>query len=240
VLIRRSLRVAALVAIGVALINGSPPARATSHAVEIRNNAYAPPDLTVAVGDTVVWHNYDGETHSVVGGPINSPDIAPGAEFSWTFDSASEVSYTCRFHPYMTGVVRATSAGAAAPPPSADAPSADAPSDDAPAEPDGDAPTTTLTTMRAVPPPAAFMALASATPLVPEIASPPPTTAAAPLLTPPTTPTPTPTPTTVVHAALGLIDRGGHDHTGIAMVGFFVVLIVGSVYSVRLLRKESH
>ena len=117
---------AVFVTLGLAALIGLAwvtPSGAANQSAEIRNNTFNPPDITVNVGDTVAWHNYDAETHSVVGGPINSPDIAPNGDFSWKFTSAGDVSYTCRFHPYMSGVVHVTSSGGSAAPAPAASPS---------------------------------------------------------------------------------------------------------------------
>jgi plastocyanin len=79
---------------------------AATSSVAIRDFAFQPADLTVQVGDTVTWTNGDSEPHAVQGGPMSSPDIAPGGSFSHTFTSPGDVDYQCRIHTYMTGVVR--------------------------------------------------------------------------------------------------------------------------------------
>jgi plastocyanin len=75
--------------------------------VEIVDFSFDPADLTVDVGATVTWTNEDPTTHSVVGagGAFASPDIAPGTNFSTTFDQAGTFEYVCGIHPSMTGTV---------------------------------------------------------------------------------------------------------------------------------------
>src|SRR4051812_28075292 len=82
---------------------------AKSHAatwtVSIHDFAFEPAEITIHIGDTVTWTNNDSETHAIQGGPMNSPDLAPGDKFSFTFQSAGDVNYICRIHTYMSGVV---------------------------------------------------------------------------------------------------------------------------------------
>ena len=81
----------------------------TSHAatttVQMKDFAFQPADVTVSVGDTVTWTNEDSEPHAPQGGPFNAPDVPPGGSFSFTFNEAGDVSYICRIHTYMSGVV---------------------------------------------------------------------------------------------------------------------------------------
>src|SRR5947208_6828200 len=82
---------------------GITTAWAASHSVSLKNLSYNPAELNVAVGDTVVWSNDDSVTHSVTGGPLNSPDLTPGAKYTFTFTAPGTVDYHCRFHPDMQG-----------------------------------------------------------------------------------------------------------------------------------------
>jgi plastocyanin/uncharacterized cupredoxin-like copper-binding protein len=94
--------VMALLTVGVLAMSRSDAA--TSN-VDMQSFAFTPAEVTVRVGDTVNWSNKDSEPHAVQGGPMNSPDIAPGGSFSQTFDQAGDVDYFCRIHTYMIGVV---------------------------------------------------------------------------------------------------------------------------------------
>jgi plastocyanin len=75
--------------------------------VEIVDFSFDPADLTVDVGASVTWTNDDSTTHSVVGagGAFASPDIAPGTNFSTTFNQVGTFEYVCGIHPSMTGTV---------------------------------------------------------------------------------------------------------------------------------------
>jgi FtsP/CotA-like multicopper oxidase with cupredoxin domain len=106
----------ALVGVSSLVRGGVPAAHAETLKVDIVNTSFVPPELSVAVGDTVTWTNKDPDTHSVVGGPMNSPDIPEGGSFSYTFAEAGDIRYSCRFHPYMEGVVHVGTGTGAAPP----------------------------------------------------------------------------------------------------------------------------
>ncbi|WP_175483056.1 cupredoxin domain-containing protein [Actinokineospora iranica] len=81
------------------------PALAATHSVTLQNLQYNPATMTVAVGDTVNWSNSDSVIHSVTGGPLDSPNLDPGATYSFTFTSAGTFDYQCKFHPDMAGRV---------------------------------------------------------------------------------------------------------------------------------------
>ena len=78
-------------------------------------NGYSPPTLTVYIGvnNTVVWQNVDPThgavtiTASVVSttGLFNSGDIAPGAEWWFTFTTPGTYAYYNGLYPSETGVI---------------------------------------------------------------------------------------------------------------------------------------
>lgn len=123
----RSTRIVAAVlaflvsAVGLGFLGAT--AHAATHSVSLQNLQYNPSDLTVNVGDTVSWTNNDNTTHSVTGdGGINSPDLQPGNNYSFTFNQPGDYTYHCRFHPDMQGTVHVKGGGAPAPPPPSPAP----------------------------------------------------------------------------------------------------------------------
>lgn len=69
--------------------------------------AFSPNPLNVSVGTTVTWLNNDGTAHTSTsdGGAWSSPIIAPGGQFSFTFQSAGTFPYHCMIHPNMVGTV---------------------------------------------------------------------------------------------------------------------------------------
>ena len=82
-------------------------ARAEDIAVHIDNFVFEPAQLTVKVGQTVIWTNRDDIPHTVVcAGKFRSKTMDTDGTFSFTFTSAGEYKYFCSLHPHMTGVVK--------------------------------------------------------------------------------------------------------------------------------------
>jgi plastocyanin len=79
--------------------------------VSIANFEFAPAQITIAPGESVIWTNDDGAPHGLEFDD-NAPGtnlLLPGASFSRRFDRPGTYDYNCSVHPYMTGrvVVRA-------------------------------------------------------------------------------------------------------------------------------------
>src|SRR3972149_3868838 len=78
------------------------------------NECFIPAEVTVNVGDTVVWSNDDSAAHTVTSGsPSGGPDgtfdsslFMADTTFSYTFDNAGEYNYFCMVHPWMTGIIQ--------------------------------------------------------------------------------------------------------------------------------------
>jgi len=80
---------------------------------------FVPAEVTVNVGDTVVWTNSDSATHTVTSGIVDDPATwgelfdsglgagkgIPGSKFMHTFDEVGEYPYLCQLHPWMEGKV---------------------------------------------------------------------------------------------------------------------------------------
>jgi len=73
----------------------------------LTTTAYVPNPLTVASGTTVTWVNNDTSTHDNIadGGAFNTGDIAPGAQASFTFQTAGSFPYHCGRHPGMVATI---------------------------------------------------------------------------------------------------------------------------------------
>lgn len=79
------------------------------HTINIKNMAYDPDTLTVAVGDTVVWQNNDNMAHTASRdedpGAFDTDRIAGGAASQpITFSEASGADgfvYVCHYHEDM-------------------------------------------------------------------------------------------------------------------------------------------
>ena len=83
---------------------GAPAARRELH---VRQFAFAPSELVVAVGDTLVWINDDPFIHSTRAdsGAWSSPDISSGNRFELVARQPGRFSYHCGAHPVMKAVL---------------------------------------------------------------------------------------------------------------------------------------
>jgi plastocyanin len=93
---------------GEPVASSSPAASGTATMVEILNSDFGP-DLTVAVGTTVMWINGDSFAHTATEGSngVAATDalfdlqLAAGARDSYTFTEAGTYQVTCTLHPNM-------------------------------------------------------------------------------------------------------------------------------------------
>jgi plastocyanin len=79
-------------------------------AVRIAGFKFAPVELTVSVGDTVVWTNDDALMHTTAAdsGAWSSPEMGQGERFRFVTVRTGRFPYHCAAHPVMraTLVVR--------------------------------------------------------------------------------------------------------------------------------------
>lgn len=76
--------------------------------VLIENFAYSPKELTVSVGETVVWKNKDSIRHNVFsdsGNELASDLLGQDETYSHTFNQTGEYAYHCTPHPFMKGKI---------------------------------------------------------------------------------------------------------------------------------------
>jgi len=73
----------------------------------LTTTAYAPNPIVISVGSTIKWTNNDNITHDVTSqnNLFISGELAPGATYSHTFQSAGTFPYYCTIHPMMVGTV---------------------------------------------------------------------------------------------------------------------------------------
>ena len=89
----------------------SPAVVVTTHSIDISGFSFAPSALTVEVGDTVTWTNFDSATHTVTfnGSPsLSSGGLQEGDTHSVTFDSVGTYAYGCSPHASMQGTITVT------------------------------------------------------------------------------------------------------------------------------------
>ncbi len=84
------------------------PAPAGSVVVDISNFAFAPAELRILQGTTVVWTNQDMAGHNVKsdnGSELDSAMLSKGESYSHTFNIKGEFAYHCGPHPWMVAKV---------------------------------------------------------------------------------------------------------------------------------------
>jgi plastocyanin len=84
-----------------------------THTIVMEGVGFQPADLTVAVGDSVVWENKDPFPHTATSkGAFDSTEIAAGKSWQFTPTAAGDFPYVCTYHPTMKATLRVTAAGA--------------------------------------------------------------------------------------------------------------------------------
>ena len=96
---------AVAVSLGPVAANAAPAARA----IDIRQFAFVPNDITVEPGTRVVWTNRDETPHTVTSRAAPRVFASPGLDtddrFERVFDDEGDFAYLCTVHPMMTAVV---------------------------------------------------------------------------------------------------------------------------------------
>ena len=79
----------------------------TPVSVDIKKFAFAPKEITVAVGTTITWTNHDETPHILLAQDKSFASKAMDTDdhFSFTFTRPGDYSYFCTMHPFMTGIV---------------------------------------------------------------------------------------------------------------------------------------
>lgn len=76
------------------------------HTVVIDGFAFKPAQLTVKLGDTVVWRNNDPVPHTATAkGVFDSGSIAAGGTWKHVTTKRGRHDYVCSFHPNMKGTL---------------------------------------------------------------------------------------------------------------------------------------
>jgi plastocyanin len=91
------------------------PILAEQHTVGMAGWEFNPVELTIRVGDTVVWHNDDDTAHNVAfeiefadAPTLDKPrKVRMEEKWAFTFDEAGVYKYTCKIHRKydMNGVI---------------------------------------------------------------------------------------------------------------------------------------
>jgi plastocyanin len=115
----------------------SAPAPAGQATVDVRDFAFAPASVTVAVGATVTFRNAGAASHTATARDGSfDVTLARGASTVVTFAHAGTFAYYCKFHTSMVGSITVVAAtGAGVPPTTGAAPTPSTPNVAAPAAP---------------------------------------------------------------------------------------------------------
>lgn len=89
---------------------GGPPADVTIEIVANNGSqSFSPNPRTVAVGQTVAWHNAHNQTHTATanGGAFNTGSVGPGGTSTpIAMNVAGTFGYHCTPHPSMVGTLQ--------------------------------------------------------------------------------------------------------------------------------------
>jgi plastocyanin len=85
----------------------APEDKPATVTVKMINFTYSPDPLTVPVGTSVRWVNYDDDQHNVVSDDksFKSKLLDKNQEYSYTFTKKGTYRYICSIHPKMVGKV---------------------------------------------------------------------------------------------------------------------------------------
>lgn len=109
-----ALSVIGISAAGAATENGTAQSGAATVNIEMGDNFFNPAQVTVNVGDTIVWTNTGQRPHDVTAdnGSIVSPRrLMNGATFSYTATTPGTITYQCTIHNGMVGTLTVQAAG---------------------------------------------------------------------------------------------------------------------------------
>jgi plastocyanin len=99
------LVLAATVSVAASLI-ATTVVQAGSQAIVMAKVAYAPPQVTVHVGDTLEWTNDDIVAHTATSKEAGfNVNVLPGHKASAVVKTPGTFTYSCRYHPNMKGQI---------------------------------------------------------------------------------------------------------------------------------------
>jgi len=79
-------------------------AKSTTHTVSIKGFEFAPKQLKVRTGDTVIWTNEDIVPHTATAkSRFDSKEIASKNSWTYKITRKGRFLYTCMYHPTMRG-----------------------------------------------------------------------------------------------------------------------------------------
>jgi plastocyanin len=105
--VRRIARFARAAACAIGAVAACARSRPTTHTITIRDFAFAPAEVTVARGDTIVWANADFVAHTTTARDAawDSKSIDGSSAWRTVMRAAGRHEYYCAFHPNMKATV---------------------------------------------------------------------------------------------------------------------------------------
>ena len=96
-----------LLAIGALALTLTAARKPQIKTIAIDGLTFQPADVTVSVGDTVVWVNKDPFPHNVTSkdGAFHSKSLDPKQAFRFHATKAGTFPYVCTLHPTMAAVI---------------------------------------------------------------------------------------------------------------------------------------
>lgn len=103
----RTVVLAVVAVLALAVTGASQPASQATKAVAIKSTGFSPASVTIATTDAVKWTNRDTKNHQIVAnnGSFASAVIKPGRSYTHTFNTAGTFRYHDALHPALTGKV---------------------------------------------------------------------------------------------------------------------------------------
>jgi plastocyanin len=101
------LGAATAAAISISLRAGKAAADPAPATIEIDNFTFAPQQLIVKAGTTVIWRNRDDIPHAVASSArvFKSKALDTDDTYAFTLSTAGTYEYFCSLHPQMTGTI---------------------------------------------------------------------------------------------------------------------------------------
>jgi plastocyanin len=103
----RTVVLAAVAVLALAVTGASQPASQATKAVAIKATGFSPASVTIVTTDAVKWTNRDTKNHQIVAnnGSFASAVIKPGKSYTHTFNTAGTFGYHDALHPTLKGKV---------------------------------------------------------------------------------------------------------------------------------------
>lgn len=97
------------ISLGIFMMISLASSQADLYQVAIESTGFNPADISIQIGESVQWTNYDSVQRSSTsyGGYWDSGPLDPGAYYIFTFNlDIGDYPYHCTFFPDQTGIIR--------------------------------------------------------------------------------------------------------------------------------------